>query len=108
MMVVNFVFVIVKLGGKVGLLDVDIYGFLVLLMFGKIKVKLVVCDNKWMQLIEVYGIVMYLIGYLVDEVDVVIWCGLMVFKVLVQLFNEIEWLDLDYLVIDMLLGMGDI
>lgn len=48
MMVVNFVFVIVKLGGKVGLLDVDIYGFLVLLMFGKIKVKLVVCDNKWM------------------------------------------------------------
>ncbi len=105
---VNLALAIAKSGGKVGLLDADIYGPSVPLMFGKTKAKPVVRDNKWMQPIEAHGIATHSIGYLVDEADAAIWRGPMASKALAQLLNETEWPDLDYLVIDMPPGTGDI
>lgn len=105
---VNLALAIAKSGAKVGLLDADIYGPSVPLMLGKTKAKPEVRENKWMQPIEAHGIATHSIGYLVDEADAAIWRGPMASKALAQLLNETEWPDLDYLVIDMPPGTGDI
>ncbi len=95
-------------GAKVGLLDADIYGPSVPLMFGAQGAELEVRDGKWMQPFMVHGIATHSIGYLVDESEAAIWRGPMASKALGQLLNETEWPDLDYLVIDMPPGTGDI
>lgn len=105
---VNLALAMAQSGAKVGLLDADIYGPSVPLMLGKIDAKPVVRDNKWMQPIDAHGIATHSIGYLVNEADAAIWRGPMASKALAQLLNETEWPDLDYLVIDMPPGTGDI
>lgn len=104
----NLALAIAQSGAKVGLLDADIYGPSVPLMFGKTQAKPQVRDNKWMQPICAHGIATHSIGYLVDEADAAIWRGPMASKALGQLLNETEWPNLDYLVIDMPPGTGDI
>lgn len=105
---VNLALAIAHSGAKVGLLDADIYGPSVPMMLGKIDAAPKVRDNKWMQPIEAYGIKTHSIGYLVSSDDAAIWRGPMASKALTQLLNETEWHDLDYLVIDMPPGTGDI
>lgn len=107
-MVVNLVLVLVVEGVKVGILDVDIYGLLILIMLGVENQCLILLDGIYMVLIMFYGLVINLIGYLVIDDNVMVWCGLMVSKVLMQMLQEILWLDFDYLVFDMLSGIGDI
>lgn len=65
-------------------------------------------DNKSIEFLCVFGVDIMLIGYLIEEDILMIWCGLMVILVMIQLFNDILWDDLDFLLIDLLLGMGDI
>ncbi|MGC9494590.1 iron-sulfur cluster carrier protein ApbC [Vibrio genomosp. F10] len=105
---VNLALAIAQSGARVGLLDADIYGPSVPMMIGQEDAKPQVRDNKWMQPIEAHGIHTHSIGYLVDKNEAAIWRGPMASKALAQLVNETEWPDLDYLVIDMPPGTGDI
>lgn len=104
----NLALAISACGAKVGLLDADIYGPSVPMMFAQLNAKPQVRDNKWMQPVMAHGIATQSIGYLVDQSDATIWRGPMASKALAQLLNETEWPDLDYLVIDMPPGTGDI
>lgn len=105
---VNLALALVKSGAKVGLLDADIYGPSVPLMLGQSDAHPQVRDNKWMQPIEAHGIYTHSIGYLVAKDEAAIWRGPMAAKALAQLLNETDWPELDYLVIDMPPGTGDI
>ncbi len=104
----NCALALAKSGAKVGLLDADIYGPSVPIMFGARDAEPEVRDGKWMQPVISHGIATHSIGYLVDENDAAIWRGPMASKALGQLLNETEWPELDYLVIDMPPGTGDI
>lgn len=104
----NCALALAKCGAKVGLLDADIYGPSVPLMFGSQGAELEVRDGKWMLPLMKHGIATHSIGYLVDQSEAAIWRGPMASKALGQLLNETLWPDLDYLVIDMPPGTGDI
>ncbi|MGF1775824.1 iron-sulfur cluster carrier protein ApbC [Vibrio nomapromontoriensis] len=105
---VNLALAIRKLGAKVGILDADVYGPSVPLMLGKMDAHPEVRDGKWMQPVEAHGIYTQSIGYLISSDDAAIWRGPMASKALAQLLNETEWPELDYLILDMPPGTGDI
>ncbi|EJL6393921.1 iron-sulfur cluster carrier protein ApbC [Vibrio navarrensis] len=105
---VNLALAIAASGAKVGLLDADIYGPSLPLMLGTLNKKPDVEQGKWMQPVLAHGIYTNSIGYLVDQNEAAIWRGPMASKALAQLLNETQWPDLDYLVIDMPPGTGDI
>ncbi len=105
---VNLALAIAHSGAKVGLLDADIYGPSVPMMLGQEDAKPEVRDAKWMEPIFAHGIYTHSIGYLVDKSEAAIWRGPMASKALSQLLTETDWPELDYLVIDMPPGTGDI
>ncbi|MGB2078787.1 MAG: iron-sulfur cluster carrier protein ApbC [Vibrio sp.] len=105
---VNLALALSRSGARVGILDADIYGPSVPIMLGTQSQKPLVTDNKWMQPILEHGIFSQSIGYLVDANDAAIWRGPMASKALMQLINETQWPQLDYLVLDMPPGTGDI
>ena len=98
-------------GAKVGLMDADIYGPSQHIMFGVRGDRPLMreVNGKGMIVpIEKYGIKMISIGLLVDEKQAVVWRGPMVSSAIRQFVTEVDWGDLDYLVIDMPPGTGDI
>ena len=98
-------------GGKVGLMDADIYGPSQHIMFGVRGERPLMKDvnGKGMIMpIEKYGIKMMSIGLLVDEKQAVVWRGPMVSSAIRQFVSDVDWGELDYLVIDMPPGTGDI
>ncbi len=105
---VNLALALVANGGKVGILDADIYGPSVPMMLGTEHEKPEVHNDKWMQPIQAHGLYSNSIGYLVNKDEAAIWRGPMASKALAQLLNETQWPELDYLVIDMPPGTGDI
>jgi ATP-binding protein involved in chromosome partitioning len=105
---VNLALALAQAGVNVGLLDADIYGPSVPMMLGCIDAKPEVLDGKWMQPVIAHGLKSNSIGYLVDSSDAAIWRGPMASKALGQLLNETHWGSLDYLVIDMPPGTGDL
>ena len=94
-------------GARVGILDADIYGPSQPLMLG-VSGKPEVVENKNMLPHEAHGIQVMSIGFLIDSDDAMIWRGPMVSQALQQLLNETRWGDLDYLIIDLPPGTGDI
>jgi ATP-binding protein involved in chromosome partitioning len=94
-------------GARVGVLDADIYGPSQPRMLGATS-KPQSEDGKIMQPVPAHGLQTMSIGYLIDEEQPTIWRGPMVTQALVQLLNETRWDDLDYLVIDLPPGTGDI
>lgn len=105
---VNLALALRKQGAQVGLLDADIYGPSVPMMLGKEDETPEVRDGQFMIPIESFGIHTNSIGYLVDKSEAAIWRGPMASKALSQLLNETDWPELDYLVIDMPPGTGDV
>jgi len=105
---VNLALALASSNVNVGLLDADIYGPSVPLMLGTQNYTPEVMDQKWMIPITAYGIHTNSIGYLVSDDDAAIWRGPMASKALQQLLEETRWPDLDYLIIDMPPGTGDI
>lgn len=105
---VNLAFALMQQGANVGILDADIYGPSVPIMLGNKGASPASEDGKIMQPIEVHGVVANSIGYLVPEDDAAVWRGPMASKALQQLLNETQWPDLDYLILDMPPGTGDI
>ena len=98
-------------GAKVGLMDADIYGPSVPIMFG-VRGQRPMMKNMgergMIVPLEKYGIKLMSIGLLVDEKNAVVWRGPMASSAIKQFVTEVLWEDLDYLVIDMPPGTGDI
>jgi ATP-binding protein involved in chromosome partitioning len=107
----NLALALAKGGARVGLMDADIYGPSVPIMFGvrgeRPKMKQV-GDKAMIVPLERFGISLLSIGLLVDEKSAVVWRGPMASSAIRQFITDVSWGDLDYLVIDMPPGTGDI
>jgi ATP-binding protein involved in chromosome partitioning len=103
---VNVAVALAKTGAKVGLLDADIYGPNVPTMMG---VKHLPPQNESGKLVPAvaYGVALMSIGFLVKPGQPLIWRGPMLHSAIRQFLNDVEWGELDYLVIDLPPGTGD-
>ena len=100
-----------KKGAKVGLIDADIYGPSVPILFGVEHERLFVNEKDgrtFMIPIEKYGVKILSIGFLTDPGQAIPWRGPMASKALNQLFSDAEWGELDYMLVDLPPGTGDI
>jgi ATP-binding protein involved in chromosome partitioning len=104
---VNLALALAAEGASVGLLDADIYGPSQPMMLG-VSGRPISVDNKSMEPLEGHGIQVSSIGFLIDPDEPMVWRGPMVTQALQQLLEQTNWKDLDYLVIDMPPGTGDI
>jgi len=107
----NLAVSLAKQGFKTGIIDADIYGPSIPLMFDVVDAKPQVKQEGDQQLIvpvENYGVKVLSIGFFVDPSQALIWRGPMASNALKQLLNETEWGELDYLVMDLPPGTGDI
>jgi len=104
---VNLALALAAEGARVGLLDADIYGPSLPMMMG-IEGRPESEDGKTMDPLENYGVQVMSIGFLVAQDEAMIWRGPMATQALEQLLRQTNWKDLDYLVVDMPPGTGDI
>ena len=104
---VNLALALAAEGASVGLLDADIYGPSQPMMMG-IEGRPESEDGKTMDPLENYGVQVMSIGFLVDQDEAMIWRGPMATQALEQLLRQTNWRDLDYLIVDMPPGTGDI
>ena len=104
---VNLALALAAEGASVGLLDADIYGPSQPMMMG-IEGRPDSVDGKTMEPMENYGVQVMSIGFLVEQDNPMIWRGPMVTQALEQLLRQTNWRDLDYLIVDMPPGTGDI
>jgi ATP-binding protein involved in chromosome partitioning len=105
---VNFALALAAEGARVGLLDADIYGPSQPRMLGLMGRRPETKDGKLLEPLVAHGIEAMSIGFLVDEQQPMAWRGPMVTSALNQLLTQTRWGDLDYLVVDMPPGTGDI
>jgi len=105
---VNLAYALIAEGAKVGILDADIYGPSIPTMLGLKDAKPSSSDGKLMTPINANGLYAMSIGFLVNEADATVWRGPMASGAFNQLLNETDWPALDYLLIDMPPGTGDI
>jgi ATP-binding protein involved in chromosome partitioning len=94
-------------GAKVGVLDADIYGPSQPMMLG-IDRRPESDDGKTMEPLENHGVQVMSIGFLINQDEAMIWRGPMATQALEQLLRQTNWQDLDYLIVDMPPGTGDI
>ncbi|OFZ30134.1 MAG: hypothetical protein A2622_09810 [Bdellovibrionales bacterium RIFCSPHIGHO2_01_FULL_40_29] len=94
--------------GTVGLLDADIYGPSLPRMMGALNQKPTIADGNKIIPITRYGIKIMSIGFMVEEGAAVVWRGPMLFKAMDQFFRDVQWGELDYLIIDLPPGTGDV
>ncbi|MGQ0833767.1 MAG: iron-sulfur cluster carrier protein ApbC [Gammaproteobacteria bacterium] len=95
-------------GARVGLLDADIYGPSQPIMLGLVGQRPRAIENKRILPLENYGVRAMSVGFLIDPEQPMVWRGPMVTQALTQLLSDTEWGALDYLVVDMPPGTGDI
>ncbi|WP_010529092.1 Mrp/NBP35 family ATP-binding protein [Lentibacillus jeotgali] len=103
---VNLAVSLMRLGKKVGIIDADIYGFSVPDMMG-IENRPQVRGEKIIP-VERFGVQVISMGFFVEDNSPIIWRGPMLGKMLNSFFKEVEWGDLDYLLLDLPPGTGDI
>ncbi len=104
---VNLAVALARLGARVGLLDADIYGPSVPAMLG-LSGRPESPDNKSIEPMRAFGVETMSIGYLIEDETPMIWRGPMATSAMTQFFNDTLWDDLDYLLIDLPPGTGDI
>lgn len=104
---VNLALALAAEGAKVGLLDADIYGPSQPMMMG-VSGKPDSHDGKTMEPLENYGVQVASIGFMIDPDQPMVWRGPIVTQALQQLLEQTNWRDLDYLVVDMPPGTGDV
>lgn len=103
---VNLAMSLMRLGKKVGIIDADIYGFSVPDMMGITK-RPIMRDEKIIP-VDRFGIKVISMGFFVEDNSPIIWRGPMLGKMLNSFFTEVDWGDLDYLLLDLPPGTGDI
>jgi ATP-binding protein involved in chromosome partitioning len=107
----NLAVALVKQGATVGLVDADIYGPSQTIMFDVIHekpmIKVIDGVNKIIP-VESYGVKLLSIGFFADTSQAIVWRGPMAAKALTQMFSDAEWGELDYMIIDLPPGTGDI
>jgi ATP-binding protein involved in chromosome partitioning len=104
---VNLALALAAEGASVGVLDADIYGPSQPMMLG-VSGRPTTSDGKTMDPMEGHGIQVSSIGFLIDPDEPMVWRGPMVTQALQQLLEQTNWRDLDYLIVDMPPGTGDI
>lgn len=105
---VNLAYALIAEGATVGILDADIYGPSIPTLLGLKDAKPSSADGKLMTPLTAHGLSAMSIGFLVDENDATVWRGPMASGAFNQLLTETAWPELDYLLIDMPPGTGDI
>jgi ATP-binding protein involved in chromosome partitioning len=105
---VNLALALAAEGARVGILDADIYGPSQPQMLGIPDSQPESADGKKLQPMEAHGIQAMSIGFLIDPETPMVWRGPMVTQALTQLLGDTNWNDLDYLVVDLPPGTGDI
>jgi ATP-binding protein involved in chromosome partitioning len=103
---VNLALALAKCGGRVGMIDGDIYGPNVPIMLG-INTQLTT-DGRKIIPAEKYGIQVISMGFMTSDDSPVIWRGPMLHGAIQQFFRDVRWNDLDYLIVDMPPGTGDV
>jgi ATP-binding protein involved in chromosome partitioning len=107
----NLAIALAQNGAKVGLMDADIYGPSIPIMFGvrgQRPMMTTINDKDLIEPLESNGIKLMSIGLLVDDKQAVVWRGPMASSAIKQFVTEVNWGELDYLIIDMPPGTGDI
>lgn len=104
----NLALALAQTGAQVGLLDADIYGPSIPRMFGALNQKPQVTREQKIQPLIRYGLKLMSMGFLIEEENAVVWRGPMLFKAMDQFFRDVMWGELDYLVIDLPPGTGDV
>lgn len=107
----NFAAGLALKGYKVGLVDADIYGPSIPMMFDVLNEKpgVVEVDGKsYMKPVESYGVKILSIGFFAQPNQAVVWRGPMAAKALTQMFSDVHWGELDFMLIDLPPGTGDI
>jgi len=105
---VNLAVALAKMGGRVGLIVGDVYGPNVPIMLGVTCAHLMADEDQKIIPPERYGIKVVSMGFLATDDSAVIWRGPMLHSVIKQFFQDVRWGELDYLVIDMPPGTGDV
>lgn len=105
---VNLAVALAQQGYEVGLADTDIYGPSIPTMFGITGEKPRVSQERKILPLEKYGVKLLSMGFMVDPNQAVIWRGPMVSSAVKQFLNDTAWGDLDYLILDLPPGTGDI
>jgi ATP-binding protein involved in chromosome partitioning len=103
---VNLAVSLARAGARVGLLDADVYGPSIPLMMGTHD-KPPMREGKILPL-EAHGVKLMSIGFILDPNKALIWRGPLVAQLITQFLNDVDWGDLDYLVIDLPPGTGDV
>ncbi len=104
---VNLAAALARCGARVGLLDADFYGPSIPLMTG-IRRRPVSKDGKTLDPLEAHGMRVMSIGFLVEPDQALVWRGPMLHGALLQLVRDVNWGELDYLVLDLPPGTGDV
>ncbi len=104
---VNLAVALAQAGAKVGLLDADIYGPSIPIMLGVRHAKPKGTD-KSIQPVEAQGLKLISIGFFVDPEQAMVWRGPMLHGAIIQFFRDVQWGALDYLILDLPPGTGDI
>src|SRR3984957_14652241 len=104
---VNLAIVLSKLGYKVGLLDADVYGPNVPLMLGISPPPKILADNR-IEPLEAHGLKVISVGFLNPGDKPLIWRGPMLHSIIKQFLGQVQWGQLDYLIIDLPPGTGDV
>jgi ATP-binding protein involved in chromosome partitioning len=105
---VNLTLALKAMGARVGLLDADVYGPSIPTMMG-IQGRPISKDGKRMMPLERFGVKMMSIGFLLeDEKQAIVWRGPMLHGALTQFLSDVDWGDLDFLVLDLPPGTGDV
>ena len=104
---VNLAIALAKLGYKVGLLDADVYGPNVPMMLGTSATPRVVGENR-IEPLNAYGLKALSVGFLNPGDKPLIWRGPMLHQIMRQFMEQVEWGKLDYLVVDLPPGTGDV
>ena len=93
---------------KVGILDADIYGPSIPRMMGALHQKPTITAAQKLEPITRYGLKLMSIGFIVEEDAAVVWRGPMLFKAMDQFIRDVNWGELDYLIVDLPPGTGDV
>jgi ATP-binding protein involved in chromosome partitioning len=104
----NLAIALSRLGLKVGVLDADVFGPSMPRLFGIAEKPTLAADGQKLKPIEKYGVKVMSIGFLVEENSAIVWRGPMVTSALNQFLRDVDWGQLDVLVVDMPPGTGDV